>query len=59
MVSLPGDESIFRCFVPAEEIPVSDVLQCYFDVRFSYARGLEQADYIYERVLKPHFERRA
>ena len=59
MVSLPGDESIFRCFVNAGGIPVSDVLQCYFDVRFSYARGLEQADYIYERVLKPHFERRA
>lgn len=57
VVSLPGNEAVFRCFVQAQGVPVSDILQCYFDVRFSYARGLEQADYIYERILKPHFER--
>lgn len=58
LISVPGDEAIFNCSVNADGVPVSDVLQCYFDVRFSYARGLEQADYIYERVLAPHFVRR-
>ncbi|MCD4654600.1 hypothetical protein K8T06_11805 [bacterium] len=38
-------------------IPVCDILQCYLDVRESRARGQEQADYILEKVLLPHFAR--
>ncbi|MDA0577870.1 MAG: hypothetical protein O3B24_07215 [Verrucomicrobia bacterium] len=57
VVSLPASEVVFRGFVRAEGVPVADILQCYFDVRFSYARGLEQSEYLYERILKPHFER--
>jgi len=52
----PSRDSVFRCAVDVEGVPVCDVLQCYFDVRFSYARGREQADYLYERILQPHFE---
>jgi hypothetical protein len=50
--------SILRGAVSVDGVWGCDVLQCYFDVRFSYARGQEQADYIYERVLQPHFESR-
>jgi hypothetical protein len=57
LIPEPGKESVFRCAVHVDGVPVCDILQCYFDVRFSYARGREQADYIYERVLQPYFER--
>jgi len=50
--------AVFRGAVDKDGAPVCDVLQCYFDVRFSYARGKEQADYLYERILQPHFEGR-
>lgn len=56
LVVQPHNESVFRAVVDVDGVWVCDVLQCYFDVRFSYARGREQADYIYERVLQPHFE---
>jgi len=52
----PARDSVFRCAVRVDHVPVCDVLQCYFDVRFSYARGREQADYLYERILQPHSE---
>jgi len=51
-------ESLFGGFVWADGAPVCDVLQCYLDVRLSPARGMEQADFIMERILRPHFERR-
>lgn len=58
LVVRPLNDSVFRGVVDVDGASVCDVLQCYFDVRFSYARGREQADYIYERVLRPHFEGR-
>jgi hypothetical protein len=59
LIADSGGKSVFRCAVETDGIQVCDVLQCYFDVRFSYARGREQADYMYEHVLKPHLEGRA
>ena len=59
LIADSGGKSVFRCAVEMDGIQVCDVLQCYFDVRFSYARGREQADYMYEHVLKPHLEGRA
>lgn len=50
-------DSVHRGCVMVEGVPVADALQCYLDVRPSYARGREQADFIFERVLRPHFER--
>lgn len=35
--------------------PVVDILQTWLDVRQSPARGLEQADYLYDQVLAKHF----
>jgi hypothetical protein len=57
LIVRPAKDSVFRCAVRVNGVPVCDILQGYFDVRFSYARGREQADYIYERILQPHFER--
>lgn len=37
-------------------VRVVDVLQCYLDVRHSAARGREQAEHLFERALRPHFE---
>jgi hypothetical protein len=54
-----GRKSVLSCAVEVDGIRVCDVLQCYFDVRFSYARGREQSDYMFEQVLKPHLEGRA
>lgn len=54
----PNSGPVLRGAVDVDGVRVCDVLQCYFDVRFSYARGREQAEYIYERILQPHFERR-
>lgn len=51
-------DSIHRGCVHVDGVPVADALQCYLDVRPSHARGMEQAGFIYERVLQPHFERR-
>ncbi len=41
--------------VIADGLPVCDILQCYLDVGGSRARGQEQADYIAEKILLPHF----
>jgi hypothetical protein len=54
----PSPESVYGGFVRASEVPTCDALQCYLDVRQSYARGVEQAEVIMNRVLKPHFDRR-
>lgn len=58
LVVQAGDKPVLRSVVQANGIPVCDILQCYFDIRFSYARGKEQSDYIYEHILQPHFEGR-
>ncbi len=50
---------IQRGSVLVDGIPVCDILQCYLDVRTSRARGQEQADYILENILSPHFERKS
>jgi hypothetical protein len=52
-------ESVRQGAVIARGLPVCDVLQCYLDVRRSRARGQEQADYILENILMPHFRSRA
>lgn len=44
--------------VVSDGVPVCDILQCYLDVRSSRARGEEQAKYILDKVLMPHFEGR-
>ena len=51
-------ESVYGGFVRIDGLPVCDVLQCYLDVRMSHARGMEQAEFIMERILRPHFEGR-
>jgi len=48
-------ESIFRASVAREDVRVSDVLQVWLDVSVHPARGREQADEIWRRVLKPLF----
>lgn len=50
-------DSVHRGCVRVDGVPVADALQCYLDVRLSHARGYEQSEYIYDRVLRPHFER--
>jgi hypothetical protein len=52
-------KSVVKGYVIAGGIPVCDILQCYLDVRASRARGQEQADYILENILLPHFEGRS
>lgn len=49
-------QSVFGGHVRVGSIRVCDVLQCYLDVRQSAARGFEQAEFLFERVLSPHFE---
>jgi hypothetical protein len=46
-------ESVFRGAVPREGVPVSDVLQVWLDTSAHPARGVEQSELIYRRVLRP------
>ncbi len=48
--------AVFNGCVQIEGLPVADALQCYLDVRTSPARGREQAETIFDRVLMKHFE---
>jgi len=49
-------DAVFRgAVIDASGLPLADILQIYLDVRFSMARGEEQAEHIYERVLAPFF----
>jgi hypothetical protein len=50
-------ESVFRGAVRRDGVPVSDVLQVWLDAAAHPARGAEQADLIYRRVLKPLLDR--
>lgn len=49
-------ESVFRACVRVKGLPVADVLQLYLDLRGSPARGVEQSEFLFERVLEPHFK---
>jgi hypothetical protein len=51
-------EAIFRASVERNDIAVSDVLQVWLDVSTHAARGREQAQEIWQRVLKPAFGKR-
>jgi hypothetical protein len=46
-------ESVFRGAVQRDSVQVSDVLQVWLDTGVHAARGREQADLIYRRVLRP------
>jgi hypothetical protein len=46
-------ESIFRGAVLREGVPVSDVVQVWLDASAHPARGTEQSDLIYRRVMRP------
>ena len=46
-------ESVFRGAVLRDGVPVSDVVQVWLDAGAFPARGPEQADMIYRKVLKP------
>lgn len=46
-------ESCFRGALVIDGVPTADVLQCWLDVGSHLARGSEQADFIFRRVLKP------
>jgi hypothetical protein len=49
-------ESVFSGIVQADGLPICDVLQVWLDVSSHPARGKEQADVIYRRVIKPMIE---
>jgi len=57
MIPPPTRDAILRGCVICDGVPVTDILQCYFDVRTSFARGDEQADYIMDKILRPHLEK--
>jgi len=46
-------EVVFRPVVRHEGVPVADILQVWLDVANHPARGKEQADQIWKRVLAP------
>ena len=48
--------AVFRAAVDRDGVLVSDILQLWLDVSEHPARGAEQADEIWRRVLRPAFE---
>jgi hypothetical protein len=46
-------ESVFRGAVTREGVPVSDVVQVWLDASAHPARGAEQSELIYRRVMRP------
>jgi hypothetical protein len=46
-------ESVFRAAVDRGGQPTADILQCWLDVSQHPARGVEQADVLWRRVLAP------
>jgi hypothetical protein len=50
-------QSVFRGIVQAGGVAASDVIQTWLDVSGHPARGEEQAELIYDRVLRPVIER--
>jgi hypothetical protein len=57
LVRAPFPKAIFDSSALIDDVPVSDIVQCYLDVYHSIDRGREQAEYIYQKVLGPFFER--
>jgi hypothetical protein len=55
----PFRESVFRGMVIRDGIPVSDALQVWLDVASQPARGQEQAEYMWRRLIAPSLLRRA
>jgi hypothetical protein len=56
-VRIPGNrESVFRGVVDRNGLPVSDIFQVWLDVGQHPARGKEQADLIWRRILSPALE---
>jgi len=56
-VRIPGNrESVFRGLVERNGVPVCDILQVWLDVGQHPARGKEQADMIWRKILSPAFE---
>jgi hypothetical protein len=56
-VRIPGNrENIFRGAVRNAGVPASDILQIWLDVAQHPARGREQADLIWGKILAPAFE---
>ncbi|MCI0419748.1 MAG: restriction endonuclease, partial [Acidobacteria bacterium] len=49
--------AVFRGSVSRNGLPVSDVIQVWLDVSNHPARGKEQADYIWRRILAPSFRK--
>jgi hypothetical protein len=52
-------ESVFRGMVIREGVPVSDALQVWLDVASQPARGHEQAEHMWRRIITPNILRRA
>jgi hypothetical protein len=52
-------ETVLRAAVSRDGVPVSDVIQVWLDTAANPARGREQANEIWRRVLKPIFGKRA
>jgi hypothetical protein len=57
LVKASYQKVIFDSSVLIDDVPVSDIVQCYLDVYHSIDRGREQAEYIYHKVLGPYFDR--
>jgi hypothetical protein len=54
---VPGNrETVFRGVVEKSGLPVSDILQVWLDVGQHPARGKEQADLIWRKILAPAVE---
>jgi hypothetical protein len=49
-------EAVFRAAVQRRGVPVSDILQIWLDVSNHPARGKEQADQIWKRILAPSIQ---
>ena len=49
-------EAVFRAVVQHQGVPVSDILQVWLDVSKHPARGKEQADQIWKRILVPSIQ---
>jgi len=49
-------EAVFRAAVQRQAVPVSDILQVWLDVSNHPARGKEQADQIWKRILAPSIQ---
>ena len=49
-------QSVFRGMVKADGVPVCDAIQVWLDVARHPSRGVEQAELIYQKVLRPIVE---